>query len=261
MFVGFDLICFVYICSTRTDLQTNDLNRHWHDPSALLHPTIFHAKMLLKCLAKHSNGTAPVIYVDLHGHSRSKNIFSYSCAPKLSWKKRDRFASNKRSMLNHLCLCAMSNRSSCGLQRHLKELNVALSKEKSCLVEHFGIVPPFTTLPVLLHLEAPAWNLENCNFQVQEDREQTARVVLWREFNVTLSYTIECSASGCDSGPYAGQHLTMNRLEEMGHFVARAFDRIDFLYCSGRHVPIILWPKREQTQSETDDETIKESLK
>lgn len=167
-------------------------------------------------------------------------------------------------MLDHLCLCPIKNRSACQLQEHLKLLNVDPSGGgASTAVDHFGLVPTFSTLPVLLHLEqAPAFNLENCTYQVQKDREHTARIVCWREFNISLSYTIECSASGCDSGPYAGQHLTINRLEEMGHFLARAFDRLDFLYCSGRHVPIVLWPKQENAPGKADKEVVvKESLK
>lgn len=62
----------------RTNLSGNDLNRRWHAPEPSLHPTIYHAKELIKRIKR----VRPVAMVlDLHGHSRKQGIFTYGCTP------------------------------------------------------------------------------------------------------------------------------------------------------------------------------------
>ena len=252
--------------STRTDLQTDDLNRQWQRPSPLLHPTIYHARNVLRAL-KHFSGVVggghnPVAFVDLHGHSRRKNIFSYSCSPALSWRRADRSGHKKRVQSGHLCTaCSPSSKgkgggnsssSSCQLRGQMKVLKRRQaemgSKNDETHSPGFYLLPPFATLPVLLQLaQAPAFSLDSCSFAVQRDREHTARVVGWRHFAIPLVYTVECTASGCDVGPYAGRHLTVDQLEEMGAYLAAAFAFLDFLHCGGRHVPVIVLPKTTTT--------------
>lgn len=57
-------------------------------------------------------------------------------------------------------------------------------------------------LPRLLHSLAPAFNVQNCVYTVEKDRESTARVVVWRQMRVVCSYTMESTYCGCDQGPY-----------------------------------------------------------
>lgn len=53
-----------------------DLNRRWPNPSKLLHPTIYYAKMH----AKQCNDSHQILlFSDFHGHSRKKNVFMYGC--------------------------------------------------------------------------------------------------------------------------------------------------------------------------------------
>ena len=56
----------------RCNLAGVDLNRQWIDPSKKSHPTIYHAKQLIK---KTKEERDLVLYCDIHGHSRKKNIF------------------------------------------------------------------------------------------------------------------------------------------------------------------------------------------
>ncbi len=58
----------------RCSLLGCDLNRRWKSPSKLLHPTIYTAKKLIKAFSKERE---LLLFVDLHGHSRRKNIFMY----------------------------------------------------------------------------------------------------------------------------------------------------------------------------------------
>ena len=63
----------------RCSLSGQDLNRQWLEPSRALHPTIFYTKMMLK---RFCQDRQVVMYCDLHGHSRKKNVFIYGCDSK-----------------------------------------------------------------------------------------------------------------------------------------------------------------------------------
>ncbi|XP_036434478.1 cytosolic carboxypeptidase 1 isoform X2 [Colossoma macropomum] len=64
----------------RCSLSGEDLNRQWLNPSAELHPTIYHTKSLLQYLT--AIGRTPLVFCDYHGHSRKKNVFMYGCSIK-----------------------------------------------------------------------------------------------------------------------------------------------------------------------------------
>jgi len=58
----------------RCCLSGQDLNRRWKGPSRVIHPVIFAVKKLIRQFSKERN---LILYCDLHGHSRRKNIFMY----------------------------------------------------------------------------------------------------------------------------------------------------------------------------------------
>jgi len=60
----------------RCNLAGYDLNRHWHDPLPDVHPTIFHAKELIKNLQRERR---VAMFCDIHGHSVKHNLFLYGC--------------------------------------------------------------------------------------------------------------------------------------------------------------------------------------
>mmetsp|Transcript_86716 Transcript_86716/g.260334 ORF Transcript_86716/g.260334 Transcript_86716/m.260334 type:complete len:496 (-) Transcript_86716:75-1562(-) len=66
----------VILGNYRCGLSGVDLNRQWHDPSEVRMPTIFHTKRLIKSLAAQEQ---LLLFCDLHGHSRKRNIFMYGC--------------------------------------------------------------------------------------------------------------------------------------------------------------------------------------
>ncbi|XP_064474272.1 cytosolic carboxypeptidase 1-like isoform X2 [Ornithodoros turicata] len=84
----------------------------------------------------------------------------------------------------------------------------------------------YEVLPVLLHHVAPAFSYDHCCFDIEHGKESTARVTAWRQFGIQLSYTLECSAAGCDQGMYAGHHLGIAQLEEMGMKFCQALGRM-----------------------------------
>jgi hypothetical protein len=53
-----------------------DLNRKWKNCKENVHPEIFLLRDLIKKTAKTKE---VVMYIDIHGHSRKKNLFFYGC--------------------------------------------------------------------------------------------------------------------------------------------------------------------------------------
>ena len=51
------------------------------------------------------------------------------------------------------------------------------------------------------------FSYEDCHFEVQKARESTARVVMWREFNLINSFTLEASFCGPSKGTHKGCHF------------------------------------------------------
>lgn len=58
----------------RCALSGQDLNRRWKAPSKVIHPVNFAVKRIVRSFSKERD---IVLYCDLHGHSRRKNIFMY----------------------------------------------------------------------------------------------------------------------------------------------------------------------------------------
>lgn len=73
--------------NTRCSLAGVDLNRCWMDPAADTHPVLYHLKRLLK---KTHDERHVVVFCDLHGHSRKKNIFMYGNGLKSDTKFKER---------------------------------------------------------------------------------------------------------------------------------------------------------------------------
>lgn len=64
----------VIVGNYRCSLAGTDLNRQWGDPSRKLHPTVFFAKSMMRHLIDDRD---VILYIDIHGHSRKKNVFMY----------------------------------------------------------------------------------------------------------------------------------------------------------------------------------------
>lgn len=54
-----------------------DLNRKWKQPSEQHHPEVFYLKEMI---LKESKLRKVRMYIDMHGHSRKKNVFFYGCS-------------------------------------------------------------------------------------------------------------------------------------------------------------------------------------
>ncbi|KAL7643784.1 UNVERIFIED_CONTAM: hypothetical protein RMT77_005790 [Armadillidium vulgare] len=79
----------------------------------------------------------------------------------------------------------------------------------------------FMILPRLAQLHMATFSLSDCRFDVERARESTARVSVWRQFQVKYSYTMEASTCGCDRGPYKNHHLSPKLLIDSGEGFCR----------------------------------------
>lgn len=72
----FRYLPFYLYRTNRSSLAGCDLNRRYLNPSPDLHPVVCAVKELLRETHRHRG---VLFYVDIHGHSRKKNIFLYGC--------------------------------------------------------------------------------------------------------------------------------------------------------------------------------------
>lgn len=68
---------------------------------------------------------------------------------------------------------------------------------------------------VMYSLSASQFSFEDCNFNIQRSKENTARVVVWL-MGVENSYTMEASFCGSSLGSRANTHLTIKDFEDIG---------------------------------------------
>jgi len=62
----------------RTSMAGVDLNRQWHAPHPIFHPTIYNTKQMVREFQK---VTRIATLCDIHGHSRKEGLFMYGCIP------------------------------------------------------------------------------------------------------------------------------------------------------------------------------------
>ena len=68
----------------RCGIAGHDMNRRWARPNPKQHSTIFHTKLMIEELMQDRD---IVLFCDLHGHSRKKNVFLYGCDAR-SWNRK-----------------------------------------------------------------------------------------------------------------------------------------------------------------------------
>jgi hypothetical protein len=76
--------------------------------------------------------------------------------------------------------------------------------------------------PRVLCRISESFSFEDCNFAIQKSKESTARVVLFKEFGLINSYTLESSFMGSNFGINNNKHFNTGHFEQMGHFFCKA---------------------------------------
>lgn len=79
-----------------------------------------------------------------------------------------------------------------------------------CTIQQFYII---ILTSVVVHYNQ--FSFEDCNFNIQRSKENTARVVVWL-MGVENSYTMEASFCGSSLGSRANTHLTIKDFEDIG---------------------------------------------
>ncbi|XP_077292800.1 cytosolic carboxypeptidase 1-like [Arctopsyche grandis] len=112
----------------------------------------------------------------------------------------------------------------CDFHGHSRKKNVFLygcSPQQSWCSKDAEMTQPdgplnYLCLPAAMHHCCPSFSLGSCSFKIEREREATARVTVWRQLGVQLSYTLETSFCGFDQGPYKGLQLNTGHLKEIG---------------------------------------------
>jgi hypothetical protein len=56
-------------------------------------------------------------------------------------------------------------------------------------------------IPLLCCHKNPVFSFSGCSFRIEKCKESTGRVVVFREFSIMNSFTLECSFHGTNNGP------------------------------------------------------------
>jgi hypothetical protein len=80
----------------------------------------------------------------------------------------------------------------------------------------------YNILPEYLAQISNGFSMKECRFNIAKSKESSARVTLWRQFNIERSYTMESTYCGFDMGPYAGKQIGITEHNEMGRRLAEA---------------------------------------
>ncbi|CAG9319713.1 unnamed protein product [Blepharisma stoltei] len=157
--------------NSRCSLLGVDLNRRWLSPNKILHPTIFYAKKMIEVFKeKHEL----MMFCDMHGHGKKKNVFMYGCGVK-SYDMID-------------------------MRRNL------LAK----------------VIPHLLNKKNSLFSYNDSRFRCEKSKVTTARIVVYSQFEVSHSYTMEASFFGPKNPRALGEsssgdsHMNESHLETLG---------------------------------------------
>jgi len=63
--------------------------------------------------------------------------------------------------------------------------------------------------PMLFQQNSDMFSFEDCCFAIQKSKETCGRIVMWKEFNLINSFTLECSFMGPNKGHSAGLHFNL----------------------------------------------------
>jgi hypothetical protein len=211
----------------RCSLAGIDLNRRWDRPSRIWHPTIWHTKQLIKQFNLPPNAGRVLAYIDLHGHSRKKNVFIYGCDPTKAQKRlipkniasvlglkdigkgsKKKSKKDKEKEIIKITKDAIDsgNTENMGLdEEEMKEIDEIVGiRVRSQLFAYVMSKTMSSSFNSGINL-----SMKDSNFSVRRSKKATARVVVWNECEVMNSITIE--ASFCGSGDNKNDKITKKK--------------------------------------------------
>jgi len=113
----------------------------------------------------------------------------------------------------------------CDFHGHSRRKNVFMY---GCNSNKPGETDKEKIFPKLLSKNCCLFSFPDSYFDIQKSKESTGRVVVWREFGIMNSYTLEASFCGSDFEKFADYHFNREMLEEVGHqFCETIYDFCD----------------------------------
>jgi cytosolic carboxypeptidase protein 2/3 len=183
--------------NNRCNLSGVDLNRQWKTPLKSLHPTVY----ALKSLLQDQRGVRDLyMFLDLHGHSRKYNVFLYG----VDDSSQTSGPNPNYSTGSPLSLSA------------LPSLLSSSSKKTSSSSKAYSKIRSFAKFFSLHSLGFHYVSYSDCSFHIRKGRESTARVIVAKEIGIPLSYTIEATFCGVNSGPLQSHHMNIGHYAEVG---------------------------------------------
>ena len=80
----------------------------------------------------------------------------------------------------------------------------------------------------MFHENNENFNFEDCSFVIHKSKETCGRVVMFKEFGIIYSYTLESSFCGPTRGSLDQCHFTASALQSVGRgFCGTLFDMAD----------------------------------
>ena len=207
----------------RTDLTGEDLNRRYTAPTPALQPTVYAVKELLREIHE---ARGVFLYVDMHGHSRKKNIFIYGCDGS-SDAKRVRAAVEPNHTTAAEAGGAAGDESAAddggnggnGGAEARTDTAVFVRTFPALLDDLWPAQPPplppsdgdesplSATVQEMLHHGTRLFSYSDSSFHVHRSKWSTGRVVAFRELGIRHAYTLE--ASFCGAGDNREQKVKL----------------------------------------------------
>ncbi|KAG5494982.1 hypothetical protein JKF63_02034 [Porcisia hertigi] len=161
----------VIVGNHRCSLAGVDLNRDYTDPKAEPNPTLYAMKRLLRFWIGEEKRQV-VVFADFHGHSRAKNFLLYGCT-----------MDTIRGVATHPRRKGRGGNRS-GPHRRVRSASITTP------------AGPEKMIAALLSQLFPSFSLSKSSFAVTKDKKGSARVVLYDEFGVRMSYGFEATMVG-----------------------------------------------------------------
>nr|CCC94128.1 putative zinc carboxypeptidase [Trypanosoma congolense IL3000] len=173
----------VVLGNHRSSIGGADLNRDYPNPNPLTNPVVYSLKRITQHIIEGEQRRV-ALFVDLHGHSRAKNFLMYGCtrSPRAKRKVTLRLPASIAGAAGPTSLSPLSN------GQKQTTTTADLPSISAVPVERF--------LPILLNQLFPAFSLPQCSFVMQKSKRNTGRVVMYRQFGIRMSYTLEATMMG-----------------------------------------------------------------
>ncbi|KAH8606344.1 putative Zinc carboxypeptidase [Trypanosoma vivax] len=173
----------VVLGNHRCSIGGADLNRDYADPKPQTNPVVFSLKRLTQHFIKHESRSV-ALFADLHGHSRAKNFLMYGCARSNGAVKNSKLAT--KGALTPTSGTSVVPNSPANIGK-VATATSPFSPSSMCVEK---------LLPILLSELTPSFSLQSCSFAVQRSKRFTGRVVMYRQFGIRMSYTLEATLMG-----------------------------------------------------------------